>query len=119
LEEIGSEEQKGKLARGKEWCMGLTEPDVGTGLRNTKTFAKEDGDGYVINGQKIFISSADRVFRMTLITKMEPFVEVPKKAFHGHAQLVLEDWRGSNEGSCNCQWGKDGHRDLWGVPERC
>ena len=40
-------------------CLAMTEPDVGSDLRGMKTFARRDGDDYVINGVKHFISHAD------------------------------------------------------------
>lgn len=61
--ELGSEEQKQKylpkLANG-EWigAFGLTEPNAGTDASNQQTIAIEDGDSYVLNGTKIFITNA-------------------------------------------------------------
>ncbi|MFT3671650.1 acyl-CoA dehydrogenase family protein [Aestuariivirga sp.] len=40
-------------------CLALTEPGIGSDLRGMKTFAKQDGDWFVINGTKHFISHAD------------------------------------------------------------
>ncbi len=40
-------------------CLALTEPGIGSDLRGMKTFAKADGDHFVINGTKHFISHAD------------------------------------------------------------
>ncbi len=40
-------------------CLALTEPGIGSDLRGMKTFAKQDGDDFVINGTKHFISHAD------------------------------------------------------------
>lgn len=61
--ELGSEEQKQKylpkLANG-EWlgAFGLTEPNAGTDASNQQTVAIEDGDSYILNGTKIFITNA-------------------------------------------------------------
>ena len=58
---FGNEEQKQqylpKLATG-EWigAWGLTEPNTGSDAGNMATFAKEDGDHYIINGAKNFIT---------------------------------------------------------------
>ena len=38
-------------------CLAMTEPGVGSDLRGMKTFAKQDGDDFVINGTKQFITS--------------------------------------------------------------
>jgi glutaryl-CoA dehydrogenase (non-decarboxylating) len=60
----GSEEQKQRWlvpqARGEKLAtFGLTEPGVGTDAANLSTSARRDGDGYVVNGAKIWISLAD------------------------------------------------------------
>lgn len=59
----GSEEQKRKylpgLASGQLiGCFGLTEPDAGSDPGSMKTVAKKDGDGYILNGSKTWISNA-------------------------------------------------------------
>jgi acyl-CoA dehydrogenase len=43
----------------KSDCLALTEPGTGSDLRGMKTFARADGDDFVINGTKHFISHAD------------------------------------------------------------
>ncbi|MFH0798881.1 MAG: acyl-CoA dehydrogenase family protein [Pseudomonadota bacterium] len=63
LYKFGSEEQKQKylpdLCAGKKlWGFGLTEPDAGSDAAGTKTCAELKGDGWVINGSKIFITNA-------------------------------------------------------------
>jgi len=40
-------------------CLAMTEPGVGSDVRGMKTFARQDGDDFVINGTKHFISHAD------------------------------------------------------------
>lgn len=73
--EHGTEEQKQKylpkLCSG-EWigAFGLTEPNAGTDAAAQQTFAEPDGDNYIINGNKIFITNAEYahvyiVFAMT------------------------------------------------------
>ncbi|MBU1606855.1 MAG: acyl-CoA dehydrogenase family protein, partial [Alphaproteobacteria bacterium] len=59
----GTEEQRRKylpgLASGELiGCFGLTEPDAGSDPSGMKTVAKRDGDGYVLNGSKTWISNS-------------------------------------------------------------
>jgi len=80
----GSKKQKEKylpmMVKGGEFCMALTEPDAGTNTFNIKTFAKQEGDEYIINGQKIFISGADRAKGMILIARTTPLEKAPKRS---------------------------------------
>jgi alkylation response protein AidB-like acyl-CoA dehydrogenase len=47
------------IASGKVmWCEGLSEPGHGSDLASIETFAKEDGDSYIVNGQKIWTTYA-------------------------------------------------------------
>ena len=59
----GSEEQKRKYLPGLSsgeliGCFGLTEPDAGSDPAGMKTYARKDGDGYVISGSKTWISNS-------------------------------------------------------------
>lgn len=59
----GTEEQKAdllpKIARGElKFSLGVTEPNAGMDSLATETFAEPDGDGFVINGRKMFCTGA-------------------------------------------------------------
>lgn len=56
---VANEEQ---LARfGNKWAaMAITEPDTGSDSANIRTTARKDGDHYVINGEKIFVTCGER-----------------------------------------------------------
>jgi len=79
----GNENQKEKylpkIAKGMEFCLALTEPDAGTNTLKTKTVAVKEGDRYLINGQKMFISGADRAKGMLLVTRTTPLEKVVKR----------------------------------------
>jgi len=90
----GTPEQKEKflpkIASGElEFCMALTEPNAGTNTFRTETFAKKEGDGYRINGTKMFISGADRAKGMLLITRTTRPEDAPKKT-HGITLFLVD-----------------------------
>jgi acyl-CoA dehydrogenase len=52
--------------------FAITEPDAGTDTTNTKTFARREGDSYVIRGRKVWISKALEAEKMLLLTRTTP-----------------------------------------------
>ena len=56
----------------KVGCLGLTEPHAGSDLKAIRTRAVRDGDDYVINGQKIFISNGINCDFIVLACKTDP-----------------------------------------------
>jgi butyryl-CoA dehydrogenase len=63
---FGTEEQRQKYlpraAKGELIAFGLSEPEAGSDAGGTKTFAKRDGDGWIVNGSKCWITSATKAF---------------------------------------------------------
>lgn len=83
----GTEEQKQRwlpdLATGKRvGAFGLTEPNAGSDAANIKTTATPDGDSYVINGQKTWISLSDYADQFLVITRLtQTSAKAPYAAF--------------------------------------
>ncbi len=68
----GSEEQREKYLvpaiRGEKiFAFGLTEPNAGSDVKSIETYARKEGDSYVINGRKIFITNGNICDFLTLI----------------------------------------------------
>ena len=77
LLEFATEEQKKEhlpgIVKGKFWwCQGYSEPGSGSDLASLSTKAVEDGDNYVINGQKIWTSYADRADKIFCLVRTGP-----------------------------------------------
>jgi alkylation response protein AidB-like acyl-CoA dehydrogenase len=77
----GTEEQKrehlsGILSGETFWCQGFSEPGSGSDLASLQTRAVQDGDDFIINGQKIWTSGAHRSQRMMLLARTD--TDVPK-----------------------------------------
>ena len=81
----GSDAQKQeylpKIASGelRLQAFGVTEPTTGTDTTQLKTMAVRDGDRYIVNGQKVWISRAEYSDLMLLIARTTPLEEVKKK----------------------------------------
>ncbi len=71
----GTEEQKQRwlpdLAKGTKWGgFGLTEPNAGSDAANLRTTATKDGDSYILNGEKTWISLADYAHQFLVIARL-------------------------------------------------
>jgi alkylation response protein AidB-like acyl-CoA dehydrogenase len=53
-------------------CLGISEPDAGSDVKGIKTRAVRDGDEFVINGSKTFITNGHRAHAIVLVTKTDP-----------------------------------------------
>ncbi|MGE0823218.1 MAG: acyl-CoA dehydrogenase family protein [Candidatus Binatia bacterium] len=59
--------------------FAVTEPDAGTNTTQISTFAKRQGDGYMISGRKVFITKAQESKKMLLLARTTPYDQVDKK----------------------------------------
>jgi acyl-CoA dehydrogenase len=84
---FGSDEQKRRMlppmAGGKvKACFAVTEPNTGLNTTQLKTRAVRQGDRYVVNGQKVWISTAQVADKILLLARTTPLEEV-KRATQG------------------------------------
>ena len=80
---FGNEEQKQRflppLIQGKERaCFGVTEPDAGLNTTRLATRADRDGDSYVINGRKMWTTTAQTATKILLIARTTPLEDCAK-----------------------------------------
>jgi acyl-CoA dehydrogenase len=91
----GSEQQKQrylpKVASGelRLQAFGVTEPTAGTDTTRISTVARREGDHYVVNGQKIWISRAEHSDLMVLLVRTTPREEVAKPS-DGMSVLLVD-----------------------------
>jgi len=91
----GSEEQKQKYlskvasADLHLQAFGVNEPTAGTDTTRIRTFARRDGDDYLVNGQRIWISRAEHTDLMVLLCRTTPREEC-KKPSDGMSDLLVD-----------------------------
>jgi acyl-CoA dehydrogenase len=95
LYSFGSDEQKQRWLPGTAsgelvTALGMTEPGTGSDLAAIATTAVRDGDDYVINGQKTFISNGQLCDLVVLAVKTDPD---PANAHKGISMIVVEAGR--------------------------
>jgi len=91
---FGTDEQKQELLRplwtGEEvWCQLFSEPAAGSDLAAAATRAVPDGDDWIVNGQKVWTSSAHKAKRAILVARTDP--DRPKHAGLTYFLLDMTD----------------------------
>lgn len=76
----GSAEQKARylpriLAGDDWWCQGFSEPNSGSDLASLRTSAVRDGDDYIVNGEKVWVTFAQHATRMFFLARTDPDVK--------------------------------------------
>jgi len=89
----GTEDQRRehlpKIINAEEsWAIGMSEPGAGSDLASVQTRAVRDGDEYVVNGQKIWTSSAHLADMIWLVTRTDP--DAPK---HRGISILIVDMK--------------------------
>jgi len=110
LKNSGTEEQKNewlpRLAAGEIACFGLTEPGSGSDSAAMATTARQDGNGYVLNGSKRYITNAPHA-KLGLIMARTNDEALPRNA-HVSAFLVPMDTDGISVGKPDRKMGQSG-----------
>lgn len=95
LMQFGSEEQKLRflapmLSAEEIWCQGYSEPDAGSDLAGIRTRAVIEGDAFVLNGHKTWISLGHRAQWQVILARTDPAAE----RHHGLTYMLV-DLRGA------------------------
>lgn len=84
VSKFGSEKQKAEwlpqIISGKmHCCMALTEPDAGSNTLEIRSFAAQDGDGWRLNGQKIWITAVPTSHKMLVVVRTQKQDEIKRR----------------------------------------
>ncbi len=110
----GSDKQKDEflppLASGENIaCFGLTEPGAGSDVAALASTARKDGDDYILNGEKMWITLSDVANRFLVFAKTDP-----SKGGRGISAFILErGWKGLTTGTIEGKMGVHASNTGW------
>jgi len=110
----GTDEQKERflppLATGQNIaCFGLTEPGAGSDVAGMASRARKEGDHYILNGEKMWITLADVADRFLVFAKTDP-----EKGSRGITAFILErGWSGLTTGTIEGKMGVHASNTGW------
>ncbi len=104
----GTEEQKQRFlvpqARGEKYAgFGLTEPGHGSDVAGMQSTARRDGDVYILNGEKMWISLATKAHNFLVVARTDP--NTPKPSGGLSAFMITTDMKGVTTGDIHDKLG--------------
>jgi alkylation response protein AidB-like acyl-CoA dehydrogenase len=110
----GTQEQKDRflpsLASGENLaCFGLTEPNAGSDVAGMQSTARRDGDDYILNGEKMWITLSDIADRLLVFARTDL-----EKGARGITAFILErGWKGLTTGTIEGKMGVHASNTGW------
>ena len=84
--DLAREHLRDLLRGAQRWCQGFSEPDAGSDLASLRTTAVRDGDGWVVNGHKIWTSQATISQRCVVLLR----TGTPESRHRGLSMILVD-----------------------------